>query len=109
MFCFCSLWLPVLRCRFHRTSAVVRLTAHNDRLSRSASATFRKIVSPQITGVAPLNWGSASFQAMLRVGLHATGRFVSRLTPSPAGPRQEGQLAAATADPATSDAIDTTA
>src|SRR5688572_23920230 len=50
-------------------------------------------MSPQMTGVAPLHCGSASFHAMFSVGLHLTGRFFSPLTPSPAGPRHAGQLA----------------
>ena len=96
MFCLRCLLLPVLSGRFHNTSPLLRLTAQSDRLLPSASATFRKIVSPQITGVAPLHCGSCSFHATFSVGLHFTGRFFSALTPSPAGPRQAGQLAEAT-------------
>src|SRR5262245_47770533 len=97
MFCLRCLLLPVLSGRFHSTSPLTRLTAQSDRWLPSASATFRKIVSPQMTGVAPLHCGSWSFQAMFSVGLHLTGRFFSGLTPSPAGPRHAGQLADATA------------
>ncbi len=93
MFCLRCLLLPVLRGFFHRTSPLDRLTAHSDSASPSASATFRKIVSPQMTGVAPLHCGSASFHAMFCVGLHLIGRFFSALTPSPFGPRHAGQLA----------------
>src|SRR5687768_11198340 len=91
MFCLRCLLLPALRCFFQITLPSLRRSAHSDSVSPSASATFRKIVSPQITGVAPLHCGSAIFHAMFSVGLHLTGRFFSELTPSPDGPRHAGQ------------------
>src|ERR671915_2515178 len=93
MFCLRCLLLPLLRCFFQSTSPFARFNAHSDSVSRSASATFRKMVSPQMIGVAPLHCGSGIFQATFSVGLHETGTPFSPLTPSRVGPRQFGQLA----------------
>src|SRR5579872_5429994 len=60
----------------------------------SLSATFRKILSPQMMGVAPLQLGSGSFQATFSCGLHFEGRFFSWLTPFNSGPRHCGQFSA---------------
>ena len=65
----------------------------------SPSATLRKIRSSQTIGVDPVHSGISSFQAMLVLSSHSTGRFVSALTPSRVGPRQFGQFSACAAPP----------
>ena len=61
-----------------------------------------KIRSPQTTGDEPLHDGSSCFHLMFSVGLHVPGRFLaSVVVPSPLGPRQPGQWAAAAATDAT--------
>ena len=67
------------------------------------------MASPQMMGVAPLHCGSASFHATFSLGPHLTGRLTSSLTPLADGPRQAGQLADTTADPASSPTITTLA
>jgi hypothetical protein len=53
------------------------------------------MVSFQMIGVEPLNAGSGSFHATFSVGLQVVGSPVSMLLPSIDGPRQCGQLSAA--------------
>ena len=95
MFCFRSRWSPSLRCRVHSVSPVSR--SKHLRLMFSPSATFRKMRSPQIIGVDPLQAGISTFQAMFVSVFHSVGRFVSVLTPVRAGPRQFGQFSLAPA------------
>ena len=62
----------------------------------SSEGELRKIRSPQIVGEEPLHAGVAIFHLMFCVGLHVSGRFFAVVVvPSPLGPRQPGQLAAA--------------
>src|SRR5215471_4936438 len=92
IFCLRIFVLPALRCFFHSTSPLLRSTHQRERLS--PSATFRKIRSPQIMGVAPVQLGIASFQVMFSSVLHLSGRFFSLLMPFREGPRHCGQLSA---------------
>src|SRR5687767_4015914 len=92
MFCFCSLWLPPPSGAFHSTAGPFRSTHQSD--SSVPSATFRKIKSPQMIGVAPLHSGRGSFQAMFDSAVHLSGSPVSELTPFSCGPRHCGQLSA---------------
>ena len=57
--------------------------------------TLRKIVSPEMMGVAPLQAGMGSFHTTPFSVSHSTGKPVSPLTPSCVGPRQWGQSSAA--------------
>src|SRR4030095_3507741 len=52
MFCLRILVFPPLRCFFQRSSPLVLSTHHRNR--SSPSATLRKMRSPQIIGVAPV-------------------------------------------------------
>src|SRR5262245_65931651 len=58
---------------------------------------------PKITGEATLRPGRSVFHFTFSVGLKMVGRPFSRETPAPSGPRNCGQLAAAT--PATRSAV----
>src|SRR5213593_2073484 len=99
MFCFISWWLPPPSGRFHRTVPLARSTHQRCRLSPvltfRSSATFRKMRSPQMTGVDPDQDGSASFQVTFSVADQRSGRFFSPLTPFNDGPRHCGQFSAA--------------
>src|SRR6185503_5057645 len=86
--------LPALRGFFQTTVPFVRSTHHRNR--SLPSATLRKMLSPQMIGVAPVQLGIASFHVMFSWLLQRTGRFVSLLTPFMLGPRHWGQLSART-------------
>jgi hypothetical protein len=59
---------------------------------------FRKIRSPHTLGDEPLHAGISTFHLMFFSALHASGKFLAAAAvPSPAGPRQLGQLAASAA------------
>src|SRR5262245_59115922 len=60
------------------------------------SDALRKMVSPQMIGVEPLQAGICSFHVTFSSTVHLTGRFFSLLTPLSAGPRHCGQLSAET-------------
>src|SRR5215475_9817658 len=92
IFCLRILVLPALRCFFQSASPLVRSTHQRSRLP--PSATFRKIRSPQMIGVAPVQLGIASFQVMFSSALHLSGRFFSAQMPFIVGPRHCGQLSA---------------
>src|SRR5262249_52192977 len=62
----------------------------------SPSDALRKMVSPQMIGVEPLQAGICSFHVTFSSTVHLTGRFFSLLTPLSAGPRHCGQLSAET-------------
>src|SRR5262247_2857242 len=62
----------------------------------SPSDALRKMRSPQMIGVEPLQAGISSFHATFSSVVHLTGRFFSSLTPLSAGPRHCGQLSAET-------------
>src|SRR5262249_9833950 len=85
MFCLRILVLPPPRSFFQTGSPFVRSTHHRYRLS--PSATFRKIRSPQMIGVAPVQLGIASFQVTFSSALQRVGRFFSLLMPLRNGPR----------------------
>src|SRR5688572_12812740 len=94
---FCLRWklLPPAMGRFQTTSFLLRSIAQSSSAPVSrAVATFRKMRSPQMMGVEPLNAGSGSFHATFSVALQVEGSPVSALTPFPVGPRQFGQLSA---------------
>src|SRR3989442_15483852 len=55
---------------------------------------FRKMLLPQMMGVAPVLLGMASFHTTFSVLLHLTGRFFSLLRPLAVGPRHAGQFSA---------------
>src|SRR5690349_12583219 len=62
----------------------------------SSEGVFRKILSPHTVGVDPLQAGIFVFHLMFFSLLHVSGKFfASGAVPSPFGPRQFGQLAAA--------------
>ena len=86
MFCLLILKLPPPSNCFQITAPFFLSTIHRYRSFLLASATLRKIASPQMIGVAPLRSGIASFQAMLLSGLQRTGRFFSGLIPFSSGP-----------------------
>src|SRR6185295_1972745 len=90
MFCLRILVLPALRCFFQSGSPLVRSTHQRNR--SLPSATFRKMRSPQMMGVAPVQLGKASFHVTFSSALHLNGRFFSLLTPLSEGPRHCGQL-----------------
>src|SRR5262249_47574151 len=94
IFCLRILTSPSLRCFFHNTAPLFRSTAHNERLL--VSETFKKIVSPQMIGVEPLQASIGSFHVTFSSVDHLTGRFFSLLTPLSSGPRHCGQLSAET-------------
>src|SRR5436190_18388228 len=94
IFCLRILTSPSLRCFFHNTVPLFRSNAHKERLL--VSETFRKMVSPQMIGVEPLQATIGSFQVTLSSVDHLTGRFFSLLTPLRFGPRHCGQLSAET-------------
>src|SRR5580700_9172125 len=77
IFCFICLRSPSPRSFFQATAGPRRSTHHRYRLPRSA--TFRKMWSPQTIGVAPLQAGRATFQAIFSVADHFSGRPVSVL------------------------------
>src|SRR5215813_15324604 len=62
----------------------------------SPSDALRKMLSPQMIGVEPLQAGISSFHATFSSTVHMIGRFFSLLTPLSAGPRHCGQLSAET-------------
>src|SRR5918999_4582726 len=97
MFCLRIIVLPPPSAFFQSTSPLVRSTAHSDSESLSASATFRKMVSPQMIGVAPLRSGIASFQVTFSSLVQVDGRPFSALRPLADGPRHAGQFSAETA------------
>src|SRR6478735_4325937 len=102
-FCFRCMWLQPPRSRCHRIVPLARYTHHRCRLgarpvSGSASATLRKIRSPQTIGVEPESAGMPSFHAMFSDCVHFTGRLVSVLIPLPEGPRHCGQFSLACSD-----------
>src|SRR5437762_3595994 len=101
MFCLRIIVLPPLRNFFHRTVPAFLSIAHRVRSPSLASPTLRKMVSPQMMGVAPLRSGRGSFQAMFSSVDQRTGRLVSGLMPFSAGPRHWGQFSANSADPQT--------
>ena len=68
MFCLRCRLSPSLRWRFQMGSPFVRSTAQRNRLP--FSATFRKMRSPQMMGVEPVNDGIGSFHAMFSVVVH---------------------------------------
>jgi hypothetical protein len=78
---------------FFQIAAPLALSTRH-RWSTPPSATFRKMLLPQMMGVAPLLDGIGSFQAMFSVWLHLMGRFCSLLMPFDEGPRQFGQFSA---------------
>src|SRR5437764_5420988 len=90
MFCLLISKLPAAMCFFQRTVPWERPTHHSQR--SCLSATFKKILSPQIIGVAPLLVGRGSFHATFSSRVQRTGRLVSWLTPSRLGPRHCGQF-----------------
>src|ERR1039457_1277370 len=92
IFCLRSFMLPPPSGRCQSVFGPRRSTHHSDRLS--PSATFRKIRSPQMMGVEPLQAGIGSFHAMFSVVDHFTGRFFSPLIPLSWGPRHCGQFSA---------------
>src|SRR5215813_2166529 len=94
MFCLRILVLPPPSSFFQRSSPLLRSTHQRKRLP--PSATFRKIRSPQMIGVAPVQLGIPSFQVTFSSALHRTGRFFSALVPFRKGPRHCGQLSATT-------------
>ena len=87
MFCLRIIVLPPPSGFFQSTSPLVRSTAHSDSESLSASATFRKMMSPQMIGVAPLRSGIASFQVTFSSLVQVDGRPFSALRPLADGPR----------------------
>src|SRR5215469_2846583 len=94
MFCFRILVLPLPSCFFQTASPLVRSRHHKQR--SLPSATFRKILSPQMIGVEPLQLGRAIFQVTFSSVLQRVGRFFSLLMPLRKGPRHCGQLSART-------------
>src|SRR5262249_17690045 len=92
IFCLRILVLPALRCFFQSASPLVRSTHQRSRLS--PSATFRKIRSPHMIGVAPVQLGIDSFQVMFTSALHLNGIFFSARMRLLFGPRHCGQLSA---------------
>src|SRR5262247_2117025 len=62
----------------------------------SPSDALRKMRSPQMIGVEPLQAGISSFHVTFSSVVHLTGKFFSSLTPLSAGPRHCGQLSAET-------------
>src|SRR5438093_8321538 len=85
IFCLPTLALPPPRGFFQRTVPLVFSTHQRDR--SLPSATLRKMRSPQMMGVEPLQLGKASFQSMFSLVLQRRGRFFSLLTPLRLGPR----------------------
>src|SRR5262249_25747453 len=75
--------LPSARAKQRRLRTVPRLLAW-----------VGKIRSRQTTGVELPAWASGTFHLTLSLSLHVTGRFFSKQTPCPVGPRQAGQLSA---------------
>ena len=78
MFCLFIRIFPLPSGRFQSTLLSFRFTAHKE--STSASAIFKKMVSPQIIGVAPIRSGKASFQRMFP---HCSNGSVNCLRHSP--------------------------
>src|SRR5688500_18727587 len=96
MFCLRPARLPEPSGFFQMTACLVRSTAHSSRSPvKSAVATLRKMVLPQIIGVDPLREGIGSFHAMFSVGDQVRASPVSLPTPLSSGPRHCGQLSAA--------------
>src|SRR6266508_367695 len=62
----------------------------------SPSDALRKMLSPQMIGVEPLQAGISNFHVTFSSTVHLTGRFFSLLMPLSAGPRHCGQLSAET-------------
>ena len=60
----------------------------------SLIAVITKMCLPQTIGDACPLPGRVTFHTMFCIWLHLTGTFVSRLVPSPRGPRQPGQFSA---------------
>src|SRR5262249_54861479 len=80
---------------FHATVPLV-LSMHHRYSLLSVSATFRKMLLPQMMGVAPVLLGIASFQTTCSVVLQRSGRSFSPLMPFRFGPRHCGQFSART-------------
>src|SRR4029079_8835583 len=102
-FCFRCMWLPPPSGFCQRIVPLARSTHQRCRLgacpvSGSASATLRKMRSPQMIGVEPDSAGVASFQATFSDRLHLTRRFFSPLIPFADGPRHCGQFSLALND-----------
>src|ERR1043166_6306780 len=83
---FFQSWLPLAR------SKQMRLRTLPPRF-----AMVRKTRSPQITGVELPGCSSLIFHLTFCLSLHLVGRSFSAQYPCPVGPRQGGQLLAATA------------
>src|SRR5262249_49498586 len=99
MFCLFTFMLPPPSSLFHSTAPLFLSTIHRYKSLLLASATLRKMASPQMIGVAPLRSGMGSFQAMLSSGVQRTGRFFSGLIPFSPGPRHCGQFSASRGGP----------
>src|SRR6185436_7477585 len=92
MFCLRILVLQLPSIFFQINSPFVLSTDQMKRLS--PSATFRKMRSSHMTGVAPVQLGIVSFQVTFSSALQRVGRFFSPLRPLRDGPRHCGQFSA---------------
>src|SRR5215813_13495255 len=94
MFCFRILVLPLPSGLFQAGSPRVRSRHHKNRLLPAAM--FRKILSPQMIGVEPLQLGRLTLQVTFSSVPQWVGRFFSLLMPFRNGPRHCGQFSART-------------
>src|SRR6266487_2688594 len=79
---------------FFQLTVPLVLSTHQRYRLLSESATLRKMLLPQMIGVAPVLLGMASFQTTFSVVLQRTGSSFSPLMPFKFGPRHCGQFSA---------------